>query len=187
MKKENQRIMLTKRLLKDSLIALLKEKDIYQISISELCTSAGINRTTFYRYYGSQFDLLREMESDALDRIADMLIHRGPSATQMLASILSYLEENIDLFRLLINNNVDPEFPRRLFRLEPIRDTLSSALYPKYSENDLEYVSAFTTYGSFHLLRKWLNKVDREPPEKVAHLVSDLARFITHEPPPTAD
>lgn len=47
-KKENQRIMLTKRLLKESLIEMLAKKSIKKISVSELCTAAGINRDMLY-------------------------------------------------------------------------------------------------------------------------------------------
>ena len=53
--KEDQRVMLTKRLLKDSLVSLLKEKTIFKITIRELCDTAGINRSTFYKYYDSQY------------------------------------------------------------------------------------------------------------------------------------
>ena len=66
-KKEDRRIAMTKRLLKAALIELLKEQDIYHISIRELCERADVNRTTFYKYYGSQFDLLTDMEKDMLD------------------------------------------------------------------------------------------------------------------------
>ncbi len=54
-KKEDRRIRMTKRMLKDALIELLKKKDIYHVSIRELCEAADVNRTTFYKYYGSQF------------------------------------------------------------------------------------------------------------------------------------
>ena len=64
--KVNQRVMLSKRLLKESLIRQLKEESIYKISVRELCEQAGINRTTFYKYYGSPFDLLKDIEDDLL-------------------------------------------------------------------------------------------------------------------------
>lgn len=35
--KENQRVRLTKQLLKKSLIALMKEKTFYQITVSAMC------------------------------------------------------------------------------------------------------------------------------------------------------
>lgn len=65
-KLKNQCRTLTKRLLKESLIKLLKEKDIQKISITELCNEAGINRTTFYSHYSSQYDVLKDMETTIL-------------------------------------------------------------------------------------------------------------------------
>ena len=75
-KKEDRRVRVTKRMLKDALIELLKTKDIYHISIRELCETADVNRTTFYKYYGNQFDLLADMEDAGV----------GPSASGWQAS-----------------------------------------------------------------------------------------------------
>ena len=47
--KDNQRVRLTKRLLQDSLIELMKTKTIYKISIKEICELAEVNRSTFYK------------------------------------------------------------------------------------------------------------------------------------------
>lgn len=62
----NQRRTMTKRLLKESLIELLKEKDIRKINITELCRAAGVNRTTFYCHYSNQYDVLKDMENRIL-------------------------------------------------------------------------------------------------------------------------
>ena len=64
---ENQRIRLSKTMLKNALIELLKTKNIEKISIYELCGQAQINRTTFYKYYGSQYDLLADIENDVFN------------------------------------------------------------------------------------------------------------------------
>ena len=57
-RKEDRRVTMTKRMMKDAFIEMLKETDIYHISVRELCQRADVNRTTFYKYYGNQFDLL---------------------------------------------------------------------------------------------------------------------------------
>ena len=64
--KDNRRVKLTKQLLKDSLCGLLEQKSIHEISVRTLCENADINRSTFYKYYGSLYDLLKEMEDDFL-------------------------------------------------------------------------------------------------------------------------
>lgn len=60
-KHENQRVRLTKKLFRDSLIALLRKKKIYQITVSELCAAAELNRSSFYKHYGNVYDVLAEL------------------------------------------------------------------------------------------------------------------------------
>lgn len=45
--------------LTDSLLTLLKEKPLADISISELCGGAGVGRTSFYRNYGEKEDIIK--------------------------------------------------------------------------------------------------------------------------------
>lgn len=43
--------------LKTSLSELMEVKDFHTISVNELCTSAGISRSTFYRDFSSVTDI----------------------------------------------------------------------------------------------------------------------------------
>ena len=47
----DKRIEYTQKTLKNTFLSLLEKKDITNITVSEICTEAGINRGTFYRYY----------------------------------------------------------------------------------------------------------------------------------------
>ena len=66
---KNQRVMLTKRLLQEALIRLLKRKPLEKINITELCEEAGINRATFYRHYTLPGEVLYEMETMFVESI----------------------------------------------------------------------------------------------------------------------
>lgn len=57
------KILHTKERIRNSLIQMLGNITIEKITIKELCMTAGINRTTFYKYYGSQYDVLNEIAS----------------------------------------------------------------------------------------------------------------------------
>lgn len=170
----NQRIALTKKLLKNSLIEMLQSQNIYEISIRELCLNAGINRSTFYKYYGSQFDLLSEMEQDLLVNIGSTLDVEVGYSRNVLEQILDYLEENIDFVRLLFNSNVDPEFPKKLFSLEPIHRMIGT-LKSDMNEEECEYYDCFILYGAYETIRRWINKENRE---EHSHIASMLFKFI---------
>ena len=163
----NQRIMLTKKLLKNSLINMLQTQNIYQISIRELCENAGINRSTFYKYYGSQFDLLSEMEQDLLVSIEGVLVSQDDYSKNAIEQILIYLENDIEFVRLLLNSNVDPEFPKKLFSLPPILRMLNE-LMANIPEKESDYYYRFLLFGAYEIVRTWVNKENREKPEWLA-------------------
>ncbi len=166
----NQRIMLTKKLLKNSLTNMLQTQNIYQISIRELCENAGINRSTFYKYYGSQFDLLSEMEQDLLVSIEEVLVSQNDYSKNTIEQILIYLKNDIEFVRLLINSNVDPEFPKKLFSLPPIQRMLNE-LMATLPEKEYEYCYRFLLFGAYEIVRTWVNKENREKPEWLAALL----------------
>lgn len=167
----NQRIMLTKRLLSDAMVNMLKETSIHKISIRDLCERAGLNRSTFYRYYSSQFDLLQEMEDDMIRCLLEIL-QGETDGVQCLCRVCQYLEEHLEMARLLINNNVDPSFPERLFSLPLVQQSVFRSQEPRLSDTERDYVYCLVINGSFAVIRQWLNKDTREPPELIASLIS---------------
>lgn len=172
---ENQRIKLTKRLLRTSLISLLKANSIHKISIRELCENAGINRSTFYKYYGSQYDLLEDIEEEMIvyieENIVDYKILDIRRGVEQITALFNYFEENAELVRLLVNNNVDPDFPQRVINLPQIRSLVDIQLGSKYTASQAEYIFTFIVNGGFAMLRNWINKDDREPSQELASLM----------------
>ena len=64
-------------LLKNALMKLLEEKPLEKITIYELCAEAQLNRVTFYKYYGSQFELLTDIENDYFRKLEEILTGDG--------------------------------------------------------------------------------------------------------------
>lgn len=58
----DKRIERTKKFILDALSQLLEEKKIEDISVTELCKKADINRSTFYLHYDSVVDACKEVE-----------------------------------------------------------------------------------------------------------------------------
>lgn len=54
----DRRVMRTKTLLIHSLSTLMKQKNIKDITVKELCELADINRGTFYLHYKDIYDML---------------------------------------------------------------------------------------------------------------------------------
>ena len=118
---ENQRIRLSKKLLKNALLELLREKRIDKISISELCSAAQINRTTFYKYYGNQYDLLAEMEQDFFRQLQENFLDKDPDDVENLTELIRFLDADQDRWKVLINSVGDQVFTEKLFDTPAIR------------------------------------------------------------------
>lgn len=173
--------MLTKKLLKDSLVNMLEKESIHKISIRELCEQAGINRSTFYKYYGNQYELLEDMENELLEHIwgeDKTSLAQRVLDVEHIASLLSYFESCYQLVRLLVNNNVDPAFPEKVISLPEIKALATQRLGDGYSAQQLDYLATFLINGSFHMIRQWINKEERESPMDIAALLFDMITRI---------
>ena len=57
-KKQDLRVIKTKNLLYQTLIELMKDKTFEEIKVSDICSKAMINRSTFYAHYEVKYELL---------------------------------------------------------------------------------------------------------------------------------
>ena len=88
--KGNRRILYTKKIIKESLIELLENKKIHQITVTDICKSANINRGSFYTHYKDAYDLLQSMEDELFNQIA--LLGENESGEKLLQKYTDYRE-----------------------------------------------------------------------------------------------
>ncbi|MCD7919931.1 MAG: TetR/AcrR family transcriptional regulator [Clostridiales bacterium] len=177
-----QRVLATKRRIYSAFIHLMQEKAIHQISISELCRLADINRSTFYHHFGSQYDVLAELTDDFLAQLEERLQNVSPydqeGVQRRVELCLDYAMENRTLTLLLMRNTVGTDFAQRLFSLPRIEMLLSEKLSDVEIEEERRARISFVTYGSYQLLQEWLNAPDPVRTEEETALILKLARRI---------
>jgi AcrR family transcriptional regulator len=117
MERENQRVVITRRMLKESMLKILKEKDLDSISVAELCREAGINRSTFYRHYEILRDVLTEIQRDFYKEMKQQTnMPKSPEDIRTAVEKLCVLlNAHRDVIRIFIRNNSDKDFIRSTF------------------------------------------------------------------------
>ncbi|MCC8098567.1 MAG: TetR/AcrR family transcriptional regulator [Clostridiales bacterium] len=177
-----QRVLATKRRIYSAFLQLMQEKAIHQISISELCRLADINRSTFYHHFGNQYDVLAELTEDFLAQLEERLQNVSPydqeGVQRRVELCLDYAMENRTLTLLLMQNAVGTGFAQRLFSLPHIGMLLSEKLSDVASEAERRARISFVTYGSYQLLQEWLTAPDPVGTEEETALILKLARRI---------
>lgn len=178
MERENQRIAITKRLLKESMLRLLKEKELDKISVTELCRDAGINRATFYRHYEIPRDVLIEIEKDLyheLKRVVGLPVS-PEDIKPSIERLCRYTEQHIDLLRIIIRCNSDTDFVTFINEIyTEIWGELGKLGIIQYL--DAEVIKALTIYcagGSYFILRHWLLGDIRKSAEQMASCLYEL-------------
>lgn len=120
MEKENQRVVLSKRMLKEGLLRCLKRTDIDELTISELCREAGINRATFYRYYQLPKDVLVDIGWEQTREI-DKIFKSNPEQPMenRISDVFRYIYDNRDILKILFSANADTRFASEVTNIFP--------------------------------------------------------------------
>lgn len=168
-----QRRTLTKRLIREALLELLKKEPIQNISVSTLCQTAGINRTTFYNHYDGTYEVLAEIEENFLTQLSGGDDPRAQSGglAQHIETLCTRLQQNAEVSILLLNNNVDPQFSQKLLSgqgLSGVWQQLGSG----YSVEERELLADFLRGGAYAMVCRWLVGGCRQTPKQIAALLA---------------
>lgn len=120
--------------------------------------NADFNRSTFYKYYGSQYDLLKEMEDDLLTKIEENLSSDKTAALIRTEQVLIYAKSNMKLCKLLLNSNVDADFPKRLLNHPAIIAKMNHMISSTGDSASISYLYDCVLYGGYQMIRLPLNK-----------------------------
>ena len=175
----DQRTRLTKTLLYNSIIEMARNNSIHKISIRELCNKAGINRSTFYRYYGSQYDLINEMQNEFIGKI-DSRVKSSVTENlydKLVYSVLYVLNEDIKMSRFLLLDYSDKNFIDRLYdRLGP-KEYIPSII-PYIPEHLQIYMYKGYFSGVDEIVCQWIMKDEREDVTEITALILELQKRI---------
>lgn len=112
-RKEYRSSIRSRRLIREAVITLLKQKDISKITVKDIVELADLNRATFYAHYPDVRGVMEEFENETVDRLKDVLseVHFDnlfSNPTPLFLKINRYLEEDIDFYRtLILSSNSD--------------------------------------------------------------------------------
>ena len=93
--KNNQRRRETIDSIDAAFVSLLKEKELKDISVSELCEKAEINRSTFYENYEDVFALANTCSEKIENQVANQ-----PHTDGEFAWIFDYIKANAEVFEI---------------------------------------------------------------------------------------
>lgn len=170
--KNNKRSKITRYALKTALINLLKTKHISEVTVTDICKEASINRSTFYSHFENQMDVLKEIENDIYEQFKLYL----PGETvcdykQTLSNNLEFIKNNEETFKVLLSDNGNQSFKNTIAKL--------SFGVNKEAADDtaFRYHRIFNINGFIGIIDHWLNTGMKESVDYMSDLILKLSNL----------
>ena len=183
--KVDRRVRKTKAQLREGLAHLMLEKSIKEITVKELVDKVDINRSTFYLHYADIYQMLQQIEEEALENITHILedypvdFSNNESTLEFVTKFFAILDSDKDLCRALLGPHGDMAF------VEQIENLLAGIFlkhlpgtFPK-NDSNLKYAYAFILNGCVGLIKTWLSQPVQESPAHMAELTCRLIENAT--------
>ncbi len=159
--KKDRRVRRTQKLLKDSLISLMQEKEFKNITVKDVTERADINRGTFYLHYTDTYDLLQKIQEDVLSDFEEMIAFRKESGCpdsllSVLMPIIEYVSDNSAVCHIFFEITASNEFFGRYRSLlfENGKERIM-VMFPNAQPDQIKYYFDFITYGIIGMLHQW--------------------------------
>lgn len=180
-KKIDIRIIKTKNAIREAALTLLSEKNIEDISITELAERAKINRKTFYNYYQSIYQVIDEIENEAVEKFvssvkeSDWYDGETLDFDKLFLSITESVRDNMEFFGHLLNIS---KTSRLIVKIETRLKEKSKNYFSRYldiEETLLAMTMDYVVSGMFSVYRRWFQSGQKPTADEVAKNVGLLS------------
>ncbi|RCW43461.1 TetR/AcrR family transcriptional regulator [Paenibacillus prosopidis] len=177
--KNNRRTQYTTDFIKRSFLALLETRKLTQITVTEICKQADINRGTFYLHYRDPYDLFEVMQKEFNREILETLQKDQSPCTVdgSIIKLLNIIQEKKTIYRIMISESGENNFLSEVL-LEVHKDYLQR-MGDDHNKKNLsvnDYSFTYMVHGSMGIINRWLESSGEESPRDIAHLISSLTQ-----------
>ncbi len=181
MEKNDLRVIKTKNILFNTLLELMKEKQFEEIKVSDICSHALINRSTFYSHYNDKYELLEEYINTLKDSLIEELSkNKNINNTkqyyiELIKLFFNHIDEKRNIYISAMINN------RNSITMDIIYDVLNHEVTKRL--NDIEFknktipveiISKFYLGAVFNVGIEWLKNENKYSKEDLVNYLDKL-------------
>lgn len=170
----SQSSQFAKQCLAEALLRLMEERELDDISVTDICKEAGFSRMAYYRNFQSKRDILRQYLYFLADEFRAEALGKYPNHSSRSYEIilfgLTYFQGIRVLAERLINANLT----------SILQDGMNYYFetYLAGSESGLErhYAMYYYSGALVNIYTLWIARGLSEPPEYVANVIYDIVK-----------
>lgn len=177
---QDRRVKRTKTLLQKTLVELMLEKEVSQISVKELTQRADVNRSTFYLHYLDIYDMLEQMENEFVGRVKGFFcdyfnpLPTSPPITLFL-QISQWLERDREYYVKLLRGTAAAQLLEKL-RVQIVDEFLHilNTIFQEENSLDLRTRVNFIVSGTIGVLHMWVTEENTGSLPELSRTIEDL-------------
>lgn len=179
-KKDDLRVIKTRKLIYQTLLELMKEKTFEEIKVSDICSKAMINRSTFYAHYEDKYELLLEFINSLKEEFINELsknkniLNTREYYLEMIRLFLDHIENKKDIYNAIMINNrnsIMMDILSSVANNEVIKKMESSNISTKVPAN---IIAKFYLGGVLNLGIEWLRDTNKNSKEEIIRYLEIL-------------
>ena len=146
-------------------INLLQTKEINEISVTDICKLAKINRSTFYVNYLDIYDLAEQIGEELYQEVLSLYQEERETNhnSNNFLKLFKHIKENQIFYKTFFKLNMDKNFIIKEYDYH-----LSKKLY---DDKFLDYHMEFFKAGLNAIIKKWLLNGCKESPEEIENIL----------------
>lgn len=164
-KPNNKRRRESQHRMESAFIQLLQDRDLRQISVTDICREAGVNRTTFYANYDDIYALSaavqHRLEEEVMELYAEEREQRR--GDHNFLKLFYHIRDNQLFYSTYFKLSADSG-------LRVIGYDMQEAL-AYYDQRHIEYHIEFFGNGLNAVIKRWLSGGCRESPEEMYDII----------------
>ena len=182
MRKTDPRVIRTRQMLCDALVATILEKGYDATSIQDITEQAGLRRATFYLHYRDKEELLVSMMHDTVDELIEkMRISPQDILTPEVRRVgevitFTHVQKNADLYRAILSGQGAAEITRSV--REHMAAGIRERCFLDRSESDMpipvEILANYMAAVKLNMIIWWLEQGMPYTPEQMAEMCTRL-------------
>ena len=172
--KTDPRTRYTREIITSAFWQLLQQKPMEKITVKEVCTLAQINRGTFYRHFRDCYDLMEQLEEQALEQLEAALVSTRDRGVQaVLLSMLQKLQNDEDFLHRVVGC---------CFHYMDLQMAAGERTGADDGWRGMQ--NTFLFAGASGVMSYWLHSDRKAPPEQVAAAIAALCTGAAGVEPP---
>lgn len=175
----NQNSAETKKNLTEALLRIYAQKRISLVTVKEICSVAGYNRSTFYNHFDDVPSMLNQIEDELLFRMEHMVRQLTPEdifkTDKIFVAIKGIYQDNQSALSLLMTK-LDSHFPQKL---KSLMEAIIGGFFEEPSPVDNEKLQTAISYhfsAVIGVMSYWLSSGKMSDFGKAIDYVQEFSR-----------